>query len=306
MDNRMVGIWMYQNGGGDVLQEKLVTKLRQHDYQTVTGLDLCHATANRDGIFCNGTNMQELALFFTYNAGQQSAQQVYMYSVLDGYLPIINNYAAFTLSEDKFMTQALLNDCSVPVTDFYVTPLENAEVLHEVLHLWGGKLVYKPVDGWGGRGLVKVETPEALDTLISQLRADAKYPAIYVERFVDYDGTDFRIDVVDGQFVGCYGRRAPVGEWRTNVTNGGTVFMREANDTVVDLACYAARVAGLDIAGVDLIYDREHEQYVVLEINGIPAFATPEQEQMGLDFNERKLDLIVALIDQKLDGELLA
>ena len=43
----------------------------------------------------------------------------------------------------------------------------------------------------------------------------------------------------------------------------------------------------------------EKEKYVVLEVNGIPAFATPEQEKMGIDFNDKKIDLIVDLIDRK-------
>jgi len=58
-------------------------------------------------------------------------------------------------------------------------------------------------------------------------------------------------------------------------------------------------VCGTDIAGVDIIYDLEKEEYVVLEVNGIPAFATPEQEKIGLDFNKKKIDLIVDLIDRK-------
>jgi len=58
-------------------------------------------------------------------------------------------------------------------------------------------------------------------------------------------------------------------------------------------------VCNIDIAGVDIIYDREREEYIVLEVNGIPAFATPEQEKMGLNFNDKKIELIVNLIDRK-------
>jgi len=65
------------------------------------------------------------------------------------------------------------------------------------------------------------------------------------------------------------------------------------------LALKATKVTGLDIAGVDIIYDRKKEEYIVLEVNGIPAFATPEQEKMGLNFNDKKIDLIVDLIDRK-------
>ena len=53
-------------------------------------------------------------------------------------------------------------------------------------------------------------------------------------------------------------------------------------------------------AGVDIIYDLDADDYLVLEVNGIPAFATPEQEAMGINFNERKINAIVKLIDQSI------
>jgi ribosomal protein S6--L-glutamate ligase len=114
-----------------------------------------------------------------------------------------------------------------------------------------------------------------------------------------YDNTDFRVDMVDGEFVGCYGRKASGNDWRTNVTSGGSVFLREPNDEIIDLAKRASAVCGTDIAGVDIIYDQEREEYIVLEVNGIPAFATPEQEKMGLNFNKKKIKLIVDMIDRK-------
>jgi ribosomal protein S6--L-glutamate ligase len=121
----------------------------------------------------------------------------------------------------------------------------------------------------------------------------------YVEKFIDYDRTDYRVDIVDGEYIGCYGRKAGGDDWRTNITSGGSVFLREPDDAVVDLAIRAAKVTGLEIAGVDIIYDRSKEEYIVLEVNGIPAFATPEQEKAGLDFNDRKIEKIVDLIDRK-------
>jgi ribosomal protein S6--L-glutamate ligase len=105
--------------------------------------------------------------------------------------------------------------------------------------------------------------------------------------------------IVNGEFVSCYGRRANGSDWRTNITSGGSVFLREPNDEVVDLAIRASKVCGTDIAGVDIIYDLEKEEYVVIEVNGIPAFATPEQEKMGLNFNKKKINLIVDMIDRK-------
>ncbi len=72
-----------------------------------------------------------------------------------------------------------------------------------------------------------------------------------------------------------------------------------ATDEVIELAKRATKICGTDIAGVDIIYDLEREEYIVLEVNGIPAFATPEQEKIGLNFNKKKIDLIVDLIDKR-------
>lgn len=134
-----------------------------------------------------------------------------------------------------------------------------------------------------------------LNLLIQQIHLQN----IYIEKFIDYDNTDYRIDIVNNQFVNCYGRRARDGGWKTNMGSGGSIFLREPNDEVVNLALQAVKITGLEIAGVDIIYDRVKEQYIVLEVNGIPAFATPEQERLGLDFNEKKLELIAQLIDEK-------
>ena len=103
--------------------------------------------------------------------------------------------------------------------------------------------------------------------------------------------------------MSCYGRRAPSDSWKTNVTSGGSVMLREPNTEAVDLAIKAAAITGLEIAGVDLIYDLEKERYVVLEVNAIPAFATPDQQQLGLDFNHNKVNKIVDLIERKVSQQ---
>ena len=294
---RQIGTWIYSNGGGDIIQDKIIAKLQERDIQTITGLNLRNAIAKNEGITCNGVNMSELDLFFSYNAGEQTQYQMYLYKALNYIIPTMNSYGAFELTEDKFQTSLVLRNSGVQTADYQLCHRDDTNQLNAIMNHWS-KMVYKPTDGWGGVGLTKIENQETLDMLMPFLnQMDLRY--FYVEKFIDYDNTDFRIDIVDGQFVGCYGRRAGGSDWRTNVTSGGSVFIREADDKVVELALKAAKITGLDIAGVDIIYDRLKEEYVVLEVNGIPAFATPEQEKLGIDFNDKKIDLIVDLIDKK-------
>jgi len=297
MEKRNIGMWLYQNGGGDIIQKNMIDKLQQRDINVVPDLNLRDAIAQNGHIYHNKTKLDKLDLFFSYNAGEQTQYQLYIKRALNAVIPLINNFNAFELTEDKFHTAFLLRKSGIQTADYKLCHRDDTHHLKTIMKKWN-KMVYKPTDGWGGVGLTKIENEEALDMLMPFLnQMDLRY--FYVEKFIDYDNTDFRIDIVDGKFVSCYGRKASGKDWRTNVTSGGSVFLREPNDEVVDLAKKATKITGLDIAGVDIIYDRKKEEYVVLEVNGIPAFATPAQEKLGLNFNAKKIDLIVDLIDKK-------
>lgn len=293
-----VGMWMYKNGGGEVIQAKMVNKLRERDIAVITDLNLAHAKAHNGKITCHNVVMEELDAFFSYNAGHQTTYQMYMYQVLDQSIPCLNNYSAFSLCEDKFRTSHMLSRAGIRTPDYRLCGRNEKNTLKNSIREWDGRLIYKPTDGWGGMGIVKIENERSLDMLIPFLD-HTNIPFFYVERFINYDMTDYRVDIVDGHYVGCYGRQAPSDDWKTNVTSGGRVITREPNDEVIELAKRAAKLTGLEIAGVDIIYDLEKEEYVVLEVNGIPAFATPEQEAIGINFNEEKINRIVDLIERK-------
>jgi len=297
MGKREIGMWLYQNGGGDKIQEKMIKLLKERDIDVLPNINLRDAIAKNGHILYNDIKLDKLDLFFSYNAGEQTQYQMYLYKALNHVLPMINSYEAFELTEDKFQTAFLLRKNKIQTADYKLCHRDDTHHLKSIMKKWD-KMVYKPTDGWGGVGLTKIENQETLDMLMPFLnQMDLRY--FYVEKFIDYDNTDYRIDIVDGQYVGAYGRKANGSDWRTNVTSGGSVFVREPEDDVIQLALNAVKVTGLDIAGVDIIYDRKKEEYVVLEVNGIPAFATPEQEKMGLNFNNKKIELIVDLIDRK-------
>jgi len=295
--SRTIGMWLYQNSGGDKIQEKLIHKLNEREIETIPYLNLRNAIAKNGHIYHEDITLDGLDLFFSYNAGEQTQYQVFLYQALNRVIPMINSYEAFALSEDKFQTSFLLRQHGVATADFKLCHRDDTHRLKAIMKEWD-RMVYKPTDGWGGVGLTKIESEASLDMLMPFLnQMDLRF--FYVERFIKYDNTDFRVDIVDGKFIGCYGRRAGSNDWRTNVTSGGSVFLREPNDEVVNLAIKACEVCGIDIGGIDIIYDQEKEEYVVLEVNGIPAFATPAQEAMGLNFNDKKIDAIVELIDRK-------
>jgi ribosomal protein S6--L-glutamate ligase len=297
-NKRTIGMWLYKNSGGDAIGKTIIEKLQERDILTVDDINLRYATAQNKNIIHNDTKLNKLDLFFSYNAGEQTIYQTYLYQALNRIIPMINSYDSFQLTEDKFQTSLVLRNAGVKTADYRLFHKNEAnDNFHKILEKWKS-IVLKPTEGWGGTGLTKIEDELSLQNLLPAIN-HSNTREVFVEKFIKYDNSDFRVDIVDGKYVGCYGRRAPSNDWRTNVTSGGSVFMRECNEDVLKVAKNAAKACGADIAGIDIIYDQEKEEYVVLEVNGIPAFATPEQEKMGLDFNDKKIELIVDLIDRK-------
>lgn len=303
MANRKIGMWMYTNSGGDVIQEKIIKQLKEREIDVVTALDLRFARGSNAGILCTPSDgsadveMLELDAFFSYNAGEQTLAQIYMYEAISRYMPTINSYESFALAEDKFKSNIALSRAGINTSDFFLCHRENPQYMVEKFKEWK-KMVFKPLDGWGGNGMALLDSRKTLDTLMPFLnQTDMRH--IYLEKFIENDFTDFRVDIVGGEFIACYGRKASDRDWRTNITSGGSIILREANDEIIDIATRASNALDMDIAGVDILYDREKEEYVVLEVNGIPAFATPDQEAIGLDFNDKKIAKIVEIIDNK-------
>jgi ribosomal protein S6--L-glutamate ligase len=116
--SRKIGMWLYSNSGGDKIQEKIVKKLKERDIETVTDINLRHAIAKNGHIVHNKIKVDKLDLFFSYNAGEQTQYQVFLYQALNRVIPMINSYEAFALTEDKFQTSFLLQQHGVATPEF--------------------------------------------------------------------------------------------------------------------------------------------------------------------------------------------
>ena len=105
MKNRKIGMWLYQNGGGNEIQEKIIKKLKQRDIDVVPNINLRDAIAKNSHIIWNDLKLDKLDLFFSYNAGEQTQYQMYLAKALSKVIPMINSFDAFELTEDKFHQQ---------------------------------------------------------------------------------------------------------------------------------------------------------------------------------------------------------
>jgi RimK family alpha-L-glutamate ligase len=191
-------------------------------------------------------------------------------------VPVMNSPRAIERSVDKFYTSALLQEAGLPTPETMVCE-SPADAMAAVRAM--GDVILKPIFGSMGHGMVRVADPEVAFRVVralEQVRA-----VFYVQRAVDHGGRDVRVFVIGGRVVGAIERRAPDGEWRTNVSNGGSARPLDLPAAWAQLALRAAAAVGADYAGVDLLPSRDGAVFV-LEVNGIPGWQGL-QHATGLD-----------------------
>src|SRR5262245_8355836 len=181
-------------------------------------------------------------------------------------IPVVNAPRAIERTVDKFYTTALLREAGLPTPE--TTVCEGADQAMAAVRAMGD-VVIKPIFGSLGHGMVRVGDPDVAFRIVRAL--DQTRAVFYVQRAIEHDGRDIRAFVVGGRVIGAIERRAPEGDWRTNVARGGSARPFELSSEWERLAVRAAAVVGTDYAGVDLLPSRDGEVFV-LEVNGIPGW----------------------------------
>jgi len=189
---------------------------------------------------------------------------------------VLNPPKAVECAVDKYLALVRLESAGLTVPPTVVC--ENAEAALEAFDRLGGDVVVKPIFGSEGRGIVRVSDPDlALRTFRTLERIQA---VLYVQRFIENEGFDVRVLVLDGHVLGAMRRRAN-GDFRTNVSCRGTAEKHLLTDQEAQASLGAADATGARFAGVDLLYGRDGTCYVI-EVNAVPGWRA-FQRVTGLD-----------------------
>jgi RimK family alpha-L-glutamate ligase len=186
-------------------------------------------------------------------------------------IPVMNSPRAIERSVDKFYTTALLHEAGLPTPETVVC--ENAkDAMAAAISM--GDVVVKPLFGSMGHGMMRVSDPDVAFRVFKTL--EQLHAVFYVQRAIDHGGRDVRVFVVGERVIAAIERRAPGGEWRTNVARGGLARPFELPPEWAELARSAATTVGADYAGIDLLPSRDGRVFI-LEVNGIPGWRALQQ-----------------------------
>lgn len=199
----------------------------------------------------------------------------------------LNGSEAITKSRDKLHTLQIVSQhgLNVPITSFANSSYETKDLIKIV---GSAPLVVKLLEGTKGVGVVLAETNKAAESVINafrSLKAD-----ILVQHYIkESKGQDIRCFVVGGQVVASMERTAQEGEFRANIHLGATAKPIEVSDEERDLAINAAKIIGLEIAGVDMV--RSSNGPKLLEINSSPGLEGIESAT-GIDIAGKMIEFL--------------
>lgn len=203
---------------------------------------------------------------------------------------MVNDAAAIERVADKLHTLQSLNRAGLPIPrtilgDF---PVDIDLVEREL----GFPVIVKTLKGTRGAGVLKCENRSQFEDLAGLLEsAEAKADFIMQHYVRASHGRDVRVLVVGGRVVAAMERRSLTGGFKSNVSLGGVGVAYNPPPEMAELAVKAADILGLDVTGIDILFDEEG--YRICEANSAPGFQGLERAS-GLDVPTAILEWIIA------------
>jgi gamma-F420-2:alpha-L-glutamate ligase len=204
---------------------------------------------------------------------------------------VCNTADAINAVKDKlYMHQQLAHSkLATPNTMLAKFPIDIEVVKREI----GFPLIIKNVTGMQGAGIYLCESEEKFLDIMELIYTNNSNANIILQEFVATSrGQDVRVFIVGGKVIGCM-RRSSKNSFKSNVSKGGDVSSYDLSPEGEWLATETAKLLGLDIAGVDLLFD-EHG-FKVCEANSAPGFVGLEKV-VGKVIAENILDYIIVRI----------
>jgi ribosomal protein S6--L-glutamate ligase len=183
-------------------------------------------------------------------------------------VPVLNPPAAISQSRDKLRALQFLARAGLDIPRTVMA--HDRSNVHKLVQEVGGlPVIIKLIKGTQGVGVMIAHTLPEVQTILDTFW-DLGQEIVLQEFVAESEGRDVRALVVGSRVVGAMRRKAKKGEFRSNIHRGGEGQAIELTPAYLEAAVKAARVVGLEVAGVDML--EGHHGPRLMEINSSPGF----------------------------------
>lgn len=189
-------------------------------------------------------------------------------------IPCVNSSTSINIVQNKFYSSQILSNANlaVPTTMLVHFPITNNLIATQI----GFPCVIKVLVGSFGEGVYLCHSEDEYNKLIEFLKNLDNDKKLLVQEYInDRPGEDLRVIVVGNTVLGAMKRTAPPNDFRANITIGGTGESFPLTQEIKDIALATAAALGLEIAGIDLLFDKRG--FRVCEANSNPGFSGFDQ-----------------------------
>ncbi len=193
-------------------------------------------------------------------------------------VPVLNAAIPVARSRDKLRALQLLSRFGIDIPRTVMCRYRD-EVEGAVRLVGGLPCIIKLIQGTQGVGVMIANTPAEVEGMLDTLWTLGQ-EILLQELVAESRGKDVRALVVGDRVVAAMRRTARAGEFRSNIHRGGVAEALALEREYSEAAVKAARVLGLEVAGVDMLEARTGPK--IMEVNSSPGFEGLEAAT-GLD-----------------------
>jgi ribosomal protein S6--L-glutamate ligase len=183
-------------------------------------------------------------------------------------VPVLNNSVPIARSRDKLRALQLLSRFGLDIPRTVMCRFRE-EVPLAVQQVGGLPCIIKLIQGTQGIGVMIAHSMNEVEGMLDTLW-DLGQEILLQEFIVESKGRDVRALVVGDRVVGAMRRQAKTGEFRSNIHRGGEGKPITLSRDYSEAAVKAARIIGLEVAGVDMLESRGGPK--IMEVNSSPGF----------------------------------
>jgi ribosomal protein S6--L-glutamate ligase len=210
---------------------------------------------------------------------------------------VVNNSVPIARSRDKLRCLQLLARVGVDIPRT-VMARDRSNIPRLLKDVGGLPAIVKLIRGTQGVGVMLASTLSELEGILATF-SDLGQDIVLQEFISESRGRDIRALVVGERVVAAMRRRAKRGEFRSNLHRGGRGKGVKLARAYREAAVSAARIVGLEVAGVDMLETRDGPK--VMEVNSSPGFEGLERAT-GVDIAGAIIEHALALAAAQREG----
>ena len=183
-------------------------------------------------------------------------------------VPVLNAAIPIARSRDKLRALQLLSRFGIDIPRTVMCRYRE-EVEGAVRMVGGLPCIIKLIQGSQGVGVMIANTQSEVAGMLDTLWTLGQ-EILLQELVAESRGKDVRALVIGDRVVAAMRRTARAGEFRSNIHRGGVAEAVALDREYSEAAVKAARVMGLEVAGVDMLEARTGPK--IMEVNSSPGF----------------------------------